>query len=126
MTTHPLDLKSLTEDATQWQGAPQGTVIGHLHLCVGDVSKAAKFVTDELSMVQTFELPSARWFGSGGYHHHLATNAWQSKGAGSRSAGATGLTSVELLADPKTLTPGRKVDPWGTEFTINSAQACAA
>lgn len=126
MTTHPLDLKSLTEDATQWQGAPQGTVIGHVHLRVGDVSKAAKFVTDELSMVQTFELPSARWFGSGGYHHHLATNAWQSKGAGSRSAGATGLTSVELLADPKTLTPGRKVDPWGTEFTINSAQACAA
>ena len=126
MTTHMLDLKSLTEDAIQWKGAPQGTVIGHVRLRVGDAGKAAKFVTEELSMVQTFELPSARWFGSGGYHHHLAANAWQSKESGPRSAGATGLASVELLADPAILTPGHKVDPWGTEFTITSAQARAA
>ena len=126
MTTHPLDLKSLTDDATQWKGAPQGTVVGHVHLRVGEVSEAAKFITDELNMVQTFDLPSARWFGSGGYHHHLAANTWQSKGAGPRTAGATGLASVELLADPANLTPGRKVDPWGTEFTIDSAHARAA
>jgi len=126
MTTRPLDLKSLTENATRWQGVPKGSVIGHVHLRVGDVSEAAKFITDELSMVQTFEIPSARWFGSGGYHHHLAANVWQSNGAGPRSAGTTGLASVELLADPENLAPGHKVDPWGTEFTITSAQAGAA
>jgi len=126
MTTCPLDLKSLTEDATQWKGAPQGTVIGHVHLRVGDVGEAVKFVTEELSMVQTFELPSAGWFGSGGYHHHLAAYAWQSKGAGQRAAGAAGLASVELLADPVSLSSGRKLDPWGTEFKISSAQARAA
>lgn len=126
MTTHPLDLTSLTEDAAQWNGVPQDTVIGHVHLRVGDVSEAAQFITRELGMVQTFRLPSARWFGSGGYHHHLAANAWQSMGAGKRSVGTTGLANIELLADPADLTPGHKVDPWGIEFTITSAQARAA
>lgn len=126
MTTRPLDMKSLTENATQWQGAPQGTVIGHVHLRVGDVREAAQFVTQDLAMVETFGLPSARWFGSGGYHHHLAVNEWQSKGAGKRSNGTTGLASVELLAEPESLTPGRLVDPWGTEFKITMSQARAS
>ena len=126
MTTRPLDLKSLTEKASQWQGAPQGTVIGHVHLRVGDVSEAARFVTQDLGMVETFQLPSARWFGAGGYHHHLAANEWQSQGASQRSEGSTGLASVELLATPESLSPGLLVDPWGTEFKITAAQARAA
>ncbi len=126
MTTRPLNLKSLTQEVSPWKGAPPGTVIGHVHLRVGDVDRAATFITERLAMVQTFQLPSARWFGSGGYHHHLAANQWQSQGAGKRSAGATGLASVELLADPEHLTPGRLVDPWGTEFKITTAQTRAA
>lgn len=126
MTTRPLDMKSLTENAAQWQGAPQGTVIGHVHLRVGDVDRAASFITDQLGMVQTFQLPSARWFGSGGYHHHLAANEWQSKGAETRSNGATGLAGVELLVEPESLNPGHLVDPWGTEFKITTAHARAA
>ena len=126
MTTRPLDLKALTQDPNQWQGAPQGTVIGHVHLRVGDVAKAADFITGKIGMVQTFQLPSARWFGSGGYHHHLAANEWHSHGAGMRTEGATGLASVELLASQSAVSPGRLVDPWGTEFTVTSAQARAA
>ncbi|NOD85562.1 MULTISPECIES: VOC family protein [unclassified Ruegeria] len=126
MTTRPLDLKSLTKEATPWQGAPQDTVIGHVHLRVGDVREAARFVTQDLGMVETFQLPSARWFGAGGYHHHLAANAWQSQGAGQRSEGSTGLASVELLAASESLSPGRLIDPWGTEFKITTAQARAA
>lgn len=125
MTTHTLNLKSLTHEASQWQGAPQDTVIGHVHLRVGDVGEAGRFITQDLGMAQTFQLPSARWFGSGGYHHHLAANEWQSKGASQRSEGSTGLASVELLATPESLPPGRLVDPWGTEFKITTAQARA-
>ncbi|MGI9506139.1 MAG: VOC family protein [Geminicoccaceae bacterium] len=126
MTTHPLDLKSLTQEAGQWQGAPEATVIGHVHLRVGRVASAADFITAKIGMVHTFQLPSARWFGSGGYHHHLAVNQWQSQDAGQRSAGATGLASVELLASPGTISTGRLVDPWGTEFNVTSAEARAA
>ncbi len=126
MTTHSLDLKSLTRDASQWKGAPTGTVIGHVHLRVGDVAEAAKFITNNVGMAQTFQLPSARWFGSGGYHHHLAANEWQSQGAGNRSDGSTGLASVELLAAPGALNPGRINDPWGTEFKITTVQSRTA
>ncbi|WP_299191575.1 VOC family protein [uncultured Litoreibacter sp.] len=126
MTTRPLDLNSLAESAAGWEGAPQGTAIGHVHLRVGDVSEAAQFITRELGMVQTFAQPSARWFGSGGYHHHLAANEWYSKGANFRSKGNTGLASVELLAPPESHTSGYLIDPWGTEFKITSAQARAA
>lgn len=121
MTTQPLDLQSLVKGANQWDGAPDGTVIGHVHLRVGDVAEAAKFVTADIGMVQTFKLPSAGWFGSGDYHHHLAANQWQSEGAGLRTEGSTGLASVELLAKAGVLDPGRLVDPWGTEFTVTGA-----
>lgn len=126
MTTRPLDLELLLRDAAPWQAAPRGTVIGHVHLRVGDVDRAAAFITERLGMAQTFDLPSARWFGSGGYHHHLAANQWQSQGAGRRPDGASGLTSIELRAEPASLVPGRLTDPWGTEFNITPAQARAA
>ncbi|NOC93095.1 VOC family protein [Ruegeria sp. HKCCD6604] len=126
MTTQPLELNSLKQNATPWHGAPSGTVIGHVHLRVGDVDEAARFVTQAIGMVQTFQLPSARWFGSGGYHHHLAVNEWQSKGAKKRTEWSTGLASVELLAESESLNPGRLIDPWGTEFEITATQARAA
>ncbi|MCK0141074.1 VOC family protein [Aliiroseovarius sp. F20344] len=126
MTTHPLNLRALTKNSGQWKGVPQDTVIGHVHLRVGNVTKAAEFITGKISMAQTFQRPSARWFGSGGYHHHLAVNEWQSHGADQRSKGATGLSSVELLASPNVLSPGHLFDPWGTEFKVTSAQVRAA
>ena len=126
MTTRPLDLQALAQARNDWRGAPQGTVIGHVHLRVGDVASAADFITGQIGLTQTFELPSARWFGSGGYHHHLAANVWHSQGAGMRTKGATGLASIELLASSEALSSDRLIDPWGTEFTITSVQARAA
>ncbi|SNZ19473.1 VOC family protein [Cohaesibacter gelatinilyticus] len=126
MTTRPLDLKSLTQKFGNWTGVPKDTVIGHVHLRVGDVTEAANFITQKIGMVQTFQLPSARWFGSGGYHHHLAVNEWQSQGVGRRPAGTTGLASIELLAEPNVLPSNIITDPWGTEFKIIAAQSRAA
>ncbi|MEP3785934.1 hypothetical protein [Ascidiaceihabitans sp.] len=51
MTTRPFNLKALTQHAAPWNGAPQGTVIGHVHLRVGDVVAAAKFICTEIGMV---------------------------------------------------------------------------
>lgn len=125
MDTLPLDLNVLAENAAPWNGAPQDTVIGHVHLRVGEVGEAARFITQNLGMVQTFSVPSARWFGSGGYHHHLAANEWHSKGAERRPDGAAGLSTVELLATPESLLPGRLIDPWGTEFVITTLPSSA-
>jgi catechol 2,3-dioxygenase len=43
--------------------------------------------------------PGATFFGSGGYHHHIATNIWRTNGGQQRDADQTGLAGVTLAAD---------------------------
>lgn len=125
MATDPLDLQALAADATApWAGAPEGAVVGHVHLQVGAVPEAEAFYAGRLGFEITTHYPGAAFYGSGGYHHHLATNVWHSRGAGKRSAGAAGLADVELRADRAehdrlVAALGASVtDPWGTSLTI--------
>jgi catechol 2,3-dioxygenase len=59
--------------------------VGHVHLQVGDVQTAQDFYVDTLGFART-----AGWHGqalfvsAGGYHHHMAMNVWNSRGAGPR------------------------------------------
>ena len=71
-------------------------VIGHVHLSVGDVATARAFYVDRLGFETTASLGSSALFVSaGGYHHHMAMNTWNSRGAGARRL-ALGLGEVEL------------------------------
>jgi len=127
MDTRRLDLDALASAPRQpWKGVPDGSVIGHVHLQVGDITDAESFMTKTLGLVRTFHLPSASWFGSGGYHHHLAVNVWNSRGVGMRSGNSTGLAEIELLDSSGTLPSGNLIDPWGNHFKISKAQSRAA
>lgn len=59
--------------------------VGHVHLQVGDVKSAHDFYVGTLGFEKT-----AGWHGqalfvaAGGYHHHMAMNVWNSRGAGPR------------------------------------------
>ena len=59
--------------------------VGHVHLQVGDVQSAHDFYVGTLGFEKT-----AGWHGqalfvsAGGYHHHMAMNVWNSRGAGPR------------------------------------------
>ena len=126
MATDPLDLDDLAATADgPWTGAPDGTVVGHVHLQVGDVAQAQAFYSGTLGFPVTANYPGAAFYGAGGYHHHLATNVWNSRGAGPRTP-STGLTSVEIMADGPSLaaitakTGGQITlsDPWGTQITL--------
>ena len=115
MFTHRLDLPALSDASPgQWQGAPQGTTIGHVHLQVGDLGQADGFFQGELDLTRTFDGPGGAWYGWNGYHHQLAGNIWNSRGAGPRDLHMTGLAEV-VISDPdragQVLT-----DPWGTPF----------
>lgn len=74
----------LSEDAVSGQRAANAGV-GHVHLQVGDVQTAQDFYVDTLGFEKT-----AGWHGqalfvsAGGYHHHMAMNVWNSRGAGPR------------------------------------------
>lgn len=73
-----------------------GAQVGHVHLQVGDVQTASDFYVDALGFDKTVEIPgSAVFVSAGGYHHHLAMNTWNSKGAGPRLP-ALGLGRIDI------------------------------
>ncbi|WP_328803860.1 VOC family protein [Paracoccus xiamenensis] len=95
--------------------------MGHVHLQVGDVPKAEAFYAGTLGFDVTTTMPSASFYATGGYHHHLATNIWHSRGAGPRAADSAGLTELVLSADPdraQALGASGFTDPWGNRITI--------
>lgn len=70
--------------------------VGHVHLSVGDIATARDFYVDTLGFAQTFVMHGTALFVSaGGYHHHMAMNVWNSRGAG-RRAPALGLGLVRI------------------------------
>ncbi len=84
MATDPLDVAGLVRaaGADPWTGLPGGTVMGHVHLHVGDLAAASAFFSQGLGFDRTvWQYPGALFFGAGGYHHHLGTNTWAGRGA---------------------------------------------
>ena len=86
----------LTERALAGDTAADAASVGHVHLSVGDVATARSFYVDALGFDETAALGSQAVFVSaGGYHHHMAMNVWNSRGAGRRMP-ALGLGRVDL------------------------------
>lgn len=121
MATVALDLPDLLDAARDWTRAPTGTVIGHVHLQVGEIAAAEAFYHETLRLDIAERMPSASFYATGGYHHHLATNVWHSRGAGPRSPDSTGLAEVVLSAAPDRadmLGQAGFADPWGNRILI--------
>jgi catechol 2,3-dioxygenase len=79
MTTIPLDVEALLHAAGSeaWSGMPSGTVLGHVHLFVADLDRAAAFYHAGLGLDKTvWSYPGALFLSAGGYHHHLGINTW--------------------------------------------------
>jgi catechol 2,3-dioxygenase len=98
MPSNPLDLEGLLATADgRWAGMPEGGIVGHVHLQVGDTAEAERFYGDLLGFEVTCRYPGGSFFGAGGYHHQLAANSWNSRGAGPRPNSMAGLDAVELV-----------------------------
>ena len=118
-----------------------GARVGHVHLQVGDVETAREFYIGALGFEKTMEMPgSALFVSAGGYHHHMAMNVWNSRGAGKR-ANTLGLGRIDIevpAADDlgglvermnhhglTTRDDGRTVsvdDPWGNLINVTAAR----
>lgn len=115
MFTMRLDLNDLTAASPgDWQGAPEGSTVGHVHMQVGDLDRADGFFQGDLGLTRTFDGPGGAWYGWNGYHHQLAGNVWNSRGAGPRDPHMTGLAEI-VVSDPDRA-GGETGDPWGTRF----------
>ncbi|MCF6367568.1 VOC family protein [Rhizobium halophilum] len=137
MPSDPLDIDALVDASggEEWNGFPEGATVGHVHLQVGAIPTAEAFYRDVLGFAVTSRYPGGTFYAADGYHHHLATNIWNSQGAGARTFPSTGLANVEIVSsrdfveavgaradhtrqERDTLT---LVDPWGTEITVATA-----
>lgn len=100
MATERLDLDALLSEAEgkPYPGMPGGARMGHIHLRVGDTDQAEAFYRDALGFDLTVRYPGASFLASGGYHHHIGANVWQSRGAPARADDEAGLASFELVA----------------------------
>ena len=142
MTTDPLDLHELVEAAGdgRWTGFPEAGAVGHVHLQVGAIPEAEAFYRDLLGFDLTCRYPGGSFFGSGGYHHQVAANIWNSRGAPPLTDGATGLSGFELVVRDRAVvdaaaarlataavatTPAEGgftvADPWGTRILLRTA-----
>lgn len=118
IATNPLDFDSLAREpgvaAPGWSEAPAGSVIGHVHLRVGDIKAAEEWWNGEMGFDTIAKYgEQAVFLSTGGYHHHIGANVWRSPGAGRRDKDRTGLAWVELTSDTATGVKSRE-DPWGT------------
>lgn len=137
MATERLDLDALLREARPepWQGMPGGTRMGHIHLRVGDTAQAEAFYAGKLGFDVMVHYPGASFLASGGYHHHIAGNVWQSRGAAARGEGEAGLAWFELVArEPEDFDAMRArilaaggsegssgpgiADPWGNRLVL--------
>jgi catechol 2,3-dioxygenase len=84
MATDPIDMESLLAESEglSWNGLPEGTVIGHIHLHVGDLRLARAFYEGKLGLdvVGNFAGNTALFVSAGGYHHHIGLNVWAGQG----------------------------------------------
>jgi catechol 2,3-dioxygenase len=141
MTTEPLDLRGLMNAAAgrDWTGMPAGTVMGHVHLHVGDLGEAAAFYHAALGLDKVvWSYPGALFLSAGGYHHHLGTNTWAAGASPARDDEARLLRWDLVLPDAAAVDEashsleaagyggavddgGRIVrDPWGTAVRLRA------
>lgn len=140
MVTKPLDVDGLLAEGADgaFDAAPAGTLIGHVHLQVGDLETAESFYRDVLGLDLAQHMPGAAFLSSGLYHHHVGANVWNSRGAPARDPNVAGLLHFELRArdresfrevERRVLASGRTAardetgsirlaDPWNTGLHV--------
>ena len=136
--TDPLDIEAIVREVdpatAAYPAAPGGLRVGHIHLRVGDTTRAEAFYADALGLDVTRRRTGATFISSAGYHHHVGANVWHSQGAGLRDARRAGLGFFTLEANDAAALDGLRqrvaatgaaiepipggfatADPWGTQ-----------
>ncbi|OLP57661.1 glyoxalase [Rhizobium rhizosphaerae] len=141
MATLPLDLQSLYDEAPQqgFSGMAPGTALGHIHLQVSALPEADQFFRAVLGLDLMATYPGAHFYAAGRYHHHVAANIWNSRGAPRRESRMAGLADYAIrfndparfqqaldsldrleIAVTRSGTRAKLIDPWGMGLTLSA------
>ena len=102
MYTIALDTQDLLREAAGEEPPAQaagGLVMGHVHLHVGDVDRAAAFYCDVLGFDIMASIGSAAFVSAGGYHHHLGFNVWLGRNVAPPPPGTAGLREWTVVLE---------------------------
>lgn len=119
MITEQLDINDLVNQRTEegWQGLPNGSIFGHLHLKTHNLDEALTFYTDKLGFQIATDYPGAWFLSDKRYHHHVAINVWSSNKARENNDVSLGLSHVNIYHP--TLEMDDVVSPDGIHFTLS-------
>ena len=147
MATEPLDVQSVIASAggAAWNGMPAGTTMGHVHLFVDDIARAAAFYHEALGFDKVvWSYPGALFMSAGGYHHHLGTNTWAASAPRAEAGDARlleweiGFPGGEAVRDASaSLSDAGQaiewdgadaivVDPWGTRVRLRALDSTSS
>lgn len=105
MVSDPLDYKGIIDETgeAKWSGIPKDTIIGHIHLHVGDLEKAKDFYCNGLGFDLVMNMAnSALFLSSAGYHHHIGLNIWNGINAPSLPDNSVGMEYYTLVFPDET------------------------
>jgi catechol 2,3-dioxygenase len=104
MDTLALDYRGILAELegidAPWTGLQPETVLGHMHVHVGDLESTYHFYHNVVGLDLMVNYGgSALFFAAGGYHHHLGTNTWAGAGAPPAPPDAVGLRYYTVHLD---------------------------
>lgn len=101
MTTEQVNVQSVLADADgKWNGLPECTVMGHIHLSVANLDETEEFYTKALGYeIVTRYGKQALFISTGKYHHHIGLNTWHSAGGSPVPENGVGLKSFTVVLD---------------------------
>ena len=123
MATVPLDAEGLLKETDkQWEGVPEDTLMGHIHLHVSDLQETENFYVNGLGFNIVTRYPGALFASTNGYHHHLGLNVWNGVGAPKAPKISAGLNWFSLVfPDEATLqTAAEKLTNLGAKVTVEN------
>lgn len=102
MATNPLAIKEILDEVEEdsFIGLPVGTVMGHIHLHVGNLERDGHFFTEIIGFEVALSGMSrygALFLSADSYHHHLGLNIWAGASAPVATALETGLEYFTIL-----------------------------
>ncbi|OAS82072.1 MULTISPECIES: VOC family protein [Metabacillus] len=98
MATNPLNAEDLLaqRDTESFVSLPPETIMGHIHLQVSSIKESEEFYQAlGFYAVNRYGL-QALFISTGGYHHHIGLNTWNSAGASAPSENEVGLKTFTV------------------------------
>lgn len=95
--TEPMDAETAINAANpKFDGMPNGTTMGHVHLHIDDLEQATDFYTEAMGLGLKYKYgPAAVFLASGDYHHHLGANVWKQGQLTHPADGAPGMAYTQ-------------------------------